>query len=680
MTTLQVANLVMPGVHLGEENPLPYFRDRSTDRAVAADASMPKEKRHLLGWETGFRVLPYRMQDTYTRQRGLITYRSVILENEFLRATFLPELGGRLVSLVHKPNDRELLCRNPVFQPANLAIRNAWFSGGVEWNIGQVGHTFTTCSPVFAAAITGAQAEPGLRLYEFERCKNLFWQIDFYLPPGSPWLIAFTRIFNPNDAETSIYWWTNTAVSEASDIRVLAPARKALFANFSGESFFDLAFGDLPYLPTLSGRDATYSLNSDFADEFFFQCDETDFPWETALDKDGGGLIEASTPRLRYRKLFCWGSHTGGRHWQEFLSPGGKAYIEIQAGLAPTQLHGLKMPARADWGWTQIFGFIHADPERVHATDWETAWKTVDASLRSRMTPEELSGIELGCRERVDLPGKEILQSASGWGALEIARRKYTPDSLSIPPSFVFPESSLGVEQSIWLDLLREGHMPEQSPEMVTGDWMVQGEWRDLLESSLKQSENRNWFTLLHLGVMKMECFDEDGAKAAWLESLDLKPSGWAWRNLAQLALRRGEEAQALACLIRAWEIYKDPGGCTALAQEYLWALCSAHHFDKALAVFNSLPEGFKRNDRIQILRARIALELGDLDTVGKMLQHEYAVVREGETELTDIWFEMCYRRHAVKTNQSLDDKTRLSVRRLNPPSASIDFRSHPEE
>ena len=141
-------------------------------------------------------------------------------------------MGGRLVSLFYKPENRELLHVNPVFQPANLAIRNAWFSGGIEWNIGQFGHTFTTCAPVFAAAIRGAQGEPGLRLYEFERCKRLFWQIDFTLPPGLPFLVAYTRVINPNPEPTSMYWWTNTAVDERPGVRVLAPARQALYGAF----------------------------------------------------------------------------------------------------------------------------------------------------------------------------------------------------------------------------------------------------------------------------------------------------------------------------------------------------------------------------------------------------------------------------------------------------------------
>ena len=62
--------------------------------------------------------------------------RVAVLENEFLRATVALDLGGRLLSLYDRRAGRELLYVNPVVQPANLALRNAWFSGGVEWNIG----------------------------------------------------------------------------------------------------------------------------------------------------------------------------------------------------------------------------------------------------------------------------------------------------------------------------------------------------------------------------------------------------------------------------------------------------------------------------------------------------------------------------------------------------------------
>ena len=234
------------------------------------------------------------MQDTYSRERVSTTFQAVVLENEHLRATFLPELGGRLVSLVHLPEERELLSRNPIFQPANLAIRNAWFSGGIEWNIGQYGHTFFTCSPVFAAEIRGPGGEPGLRLYEYERCKGLFWHIDFFLPTGSTELIAYARVVNCSRAETPFYWWTNVAVPETPGTRVLAPGKQVIYVDFSGP-VAGHGWGELPHLPTLAG-DASYSTNFTYASEYFFQLEQAPLPWEAALDEHGQGFFEASTP------------------------------------------------------------------------------------------------------------------------------------------------------------------------------------------------------------------------------------------------------------------------------------------------------------------------------------------------------------------------------------------------
>ncbi|GAI29796.1 unnamed protein product, partial [marine sediment metagenome] len=118
-----------------------------------SDRTIPDNKKELLGHEAAFRVLPYRMQDRYSRRRHPICLKQIILENDLIEAVFLPEFGGRLYSLRDKKTGKNILYRNSVFQLANLAIRNAWFSGGIEWNIGQIGHTFTTCSPVYVAKV-----------------------------------------------------------------------------------------------------------------------------------------------------------------------------------------------------------------------------------------------------------------------------------------------------------------------------------------------------------------------------------------------------------------------------------------------------------------------------------------------------------------------------------------------
>lgn len=47
-------------------------------------------------------LLPYTQQDCYDRNRVMRSFKAVILENAHLKATFIPELGGRLWSLWDK--------------------------------------------------------------------------------------------------------------------------------------------------------------------------------------------------------------------------------------------------------------------------------------------------------------------------------------------------------------------------------------------------------------------------------------------------------------------------------------------------------------------------------------------------------------------------------------------------
>ncbi len=714
MTTLTKTTLTLPAALLGPENPLPIFRDPQTDRKIPTQGSLPPEKMHLLGYETGYRILPYRMQDQYTRQRSPHAFCALILQNRFLKATFLPELGGRLVSLVDLETDRELLFFNPVFQPANLAIRNAWFAGGIEWNVAQYGHTFHTCAPVFAARIEGLQGEPGLRLYDFERCKRLYWQIDFYLPEDSRILLAYTRVLNPNPKPTSMYWWTNTAVPEEPGKRVLAPASHALYHEKH-------AFGwsNLPHLPSIDGADGTYSLNFPFANEFFFQCDEASMPWEAALDRDGYGFFEASTPRLRYRKLFCWGSHAGGRHWQEYLSQPGMAYLEIQAGLAPTQVHGLQMPAGASWDWLQVFGAVQADPQIVHGDSWEAALAETELRLSQRFqngrihASNSLRRLENACRSQADRSPKRLLHRASGWGALE-QKRRHAQGEGPISLAFKFPARTLGPEQRKWLRLLK-GKLPVDTPaqprllkgkrppafagqpvEQEPGEWMVQPEWEALLSDSLDANPEKaeTWLAWLHYGVMRMEGFDPAGAELAFRKSLACAPNAWAERCLAVLALRQERLELTLEHYRRAWQLAwqaspgKQPGEGLPPAQalplalviETLRACNQAGAYPETVYLASQLPPSLLNTDRVQVLLGRAALETDDVARLEAILAREFATIQEGETELSDLWFDLWGRRDYARAWKELKEAERSAVRLHHPPPSRIDFRSSEEK
>ena len=205
---------------------------------------------------------------------------------------------------------------------------------------------------------------------------------------------------------------------------------------------------------------------------------------------------------------------------------------------------------------------------------------------------------------------------------------------------------------------------------------MVQPEWESRLAKSLEQPAGKHWYALLHLGVMRMERFDTEGAQAAWDESLRLRPSSWAYRNLGALASRRGEIQNALDFYEQAWTL--QPAEKTlALAIEYLQLLVQAQAFERALALYNSLPAGLQAADRVQILFGWVALALGNLPGVEAVLDREYAVMREGEASLTDLWFELRALKETGKRWKDLDSDAQVEIAHRSPPPAQIDFRSN---
>ena len=416
MTALRLESLTMPAADLGSENPLSPLK---SGRVVNADFSVhddvPEDMRRNFKYGHLPNILPYTMQDGYNRQRKPREFRVAVLENDILRATFLLELGGRLWSLYHKPTQRELLTVNPVFQPANLALRNAWFSGGVEWNIGTIGHTPFTCAPLFAARVEGPNGFPVLRMYEWERIRQTPYQIDVWLPDGSPILFVRVRIINPHDHQIPMYWWSNIAVPETEDTRVIVPSEKVYFFNYKGL--------EIDPVPEHDGTDNSYPTRIGRACDFFFHIPENQRPWIAALDHNGQGLVQVSTNLLKGRKLFVWGMNAGGRKWQEFLSPNGEPYIEIQAGLARTQLEHLPMPP-GEWSWLEAYGLLESNSNLVHGNDWAQAQQAVETSLAKLISQPDLEAEFERSFAFADTPPSEIWQRGSGWGALENLRRQ----------------------------------------------------------------------------------------------------------------------------------------------------------------------------------------------------------------------------------------------------------------
>ncbi|MFB7543435.1 DUF5107 domain-containing protein [Streptomyces zaomyceticus] len=661
MTTVRRAVLTLPAAPLGPDNPLPALRAPAGPGAHAVDtrtlAELPRDMARGIGRAPLRSLLPAPVRDGYGRARTPAGLDTIVIENERLRVTVLPGLGGRIHSLHHKPTGRELLYRNPVFQPAAFALNGAWFSGGVEWNIGATGHTTLSCSPLHAATVRAPDGGPMLRLWEWERLRDLPFQVDLWLPEGSDFLYVGVRIRNPHEHPAPVYWWSNIAVPE--DRRILAPADAAWHHGY------ERGLRRVPVPVTEDGTDRTYPLNSTHAADWFYDLPEEQRRWIAALDADGTGLVQTSTDPLRGRKLFVWGTGRGGRRWQEWLTePGTPGYAEIQAGLARTQLEHLELAGGEEFSWLEAYGPLAVDPAAALGDDWPSARADVERSLAGALPRTAVDTAYTAWRESAaDAEPDEVLAAGSGWGALEVLRGGHTL------PGTPFPEATLGPDQYPWRELLRTGVLPPPAKGPGPGAPLVSGPWRDMLETAPADPS-----TEYHLGIAQWHAGDRAQAVRSWERGL--KEASVRWPLLYCLAVADQEDGHPDRAAERFTEAFADHGGdetnptttaegaavttsavteaaittsavteaaavtSAALGREALLALLGVGLSGPARDLWGRLPEHDRRSGAFRLIEARLLLAEGRRDAARAVFDEgfEVADLREGAEILGELW------------------------------------------
>ncbi|HEY9374234.1 MAG TPA: DUF5107 domain-containing protein [Streptomyces sp.] len=642
MTTVRRAELTLPGAPLGPDNPLPALRTLDRSHAVVDPrdtADLPRDMARQLGHAPLRTLLPAPLRDGYGRERAPLTLDTIVIENDRLRATVLPGLGGRIHSLHHKPTGRELVYRNPVFQPAAFALNGAWFSGGIEWNIGARGHTTLSCAPLHAAVVPAPDGGEMVRLWEWERLRDLPFQVDLWLPADSDFLYVAVRIRNPHPRAAAVYWWSNTAVPE--DRRVLAPADRAwLPHSLNGvggtPTGYERALSRVP-VPVLDGADRTYPALGPHPADYFYDVPDDSRRWIAALDETGAGLVQTSTDRLRGRKLFLWGAGRGGRRWQEWLTePGTPGYAEIQAGLARTQLEHLTMEPGEELSWLEAYGPLVADPAAVHGADWAAARETVERGLEAVLPRSAVDAAhEAWRRTGADAAPVKSLATGSGWGALEVLRAE-----LDLPGT-PFDPASLGPEQQPWLELLRTGVLPgPRAGEPSPGPTLVAAPWRDMLETAPADPA-----TEYHLGVAQWHAGDLAQAVRSWERGLQRADARWPLlRCLAVAEQEGGHPKRAAERYVEAFDDLCAAGaGDTeraALGREALTVLVDQGLTEEARAVWERLPGPARERGAFRFLEARLLLAEGRTAEARAVYDagFEVADLREGAEVLGELW------------------------------------------
>lgn len=609
--TLSFSHMSLPMANPGQKSALPdlLINVNQQNRRLA---DSQEDEGLYAGYGQRSNAYPYTQRKGYDRnlQPGILP--TAILENDALRAVFLPSLGGRLWSLTDKVADRELLYVNDVLRYSDLAVCGAWFSGGVEWNIGLIGHSPFTTEPLFTAATKTASGAPVLRMYEYEQVRGVCFQMDFWLEEENHFLNCRMRIENSSADTTPMYWWSNIAVPEDACGRIAVPATSAYTHNPQGEICKTA-------LPLPDGTDVTRYQSIAYPTDYFFDIPKQERKYIAAFSGDGYGLLQLSTQRLQGRKMFHWGHAASSHKWQEYLTETAGPYLEVQAGLAKTQYGCLPMPGNTVWEWLEQYGPIQIDPQTL-SLPLEPFQHAVSQTVEDRFMQCPPEALLANSASMAATPAK-LHSCGSGLGALENARRAAEQEK-NLPLHLDFGGGGLLAGWVSWFSGAAQA--PTQYPLAEPPAFFYGEKTYNFLEKQAEKEEAGNWLVQYQAGIGCMMQAKNEKAAFFFQRSLDLAPNPWAYHALACLRLNTGDQKGAREAILNGVSLCAD--------KLYYWMetfriLSKAGFPEEIKRLWEALPEETASNKRLTFNYISALSQSGDEEQAMELLMQNGGLV-----------------------------------------------------
>lgn len=520
----------------------------------------------------GVNIYPYPMLDFLSRDKTNRTYQTVILENDFLRLTFLPELGGKIHEVTDKTTGQPMFYVNHVIKPALIGQAGAWTSGGVEWNTGPQGHT-VGCMQYVPVVVLPREKDgsQSVAIGETERIYRTKWTVVVTLRPGRSFIEERIRIYNPTETVRPYYFWNCTAVPNTPGFQFIYPM--TLGTDHGAEKFFNW--------PVHEGKDLSRGTNyQDASSIFAWHCDQ-DFFGSYNHDLDRGVVAYANHHQLPGKKAWTWGWGGYGTMHQADLTDDDGPYNEVQTGPLLTQGEvGRLDPCEAvewkEW-WYPVHGIggftfankdlaVNAERQGTNLTLRILAsgrWKNVDVTLglpgaTDRHHPDARCDLSPGKAVTLNLPLRPHL-ATNDWLFVRFAQGENTLAHFRLP-----------------LDLPRREPPPRQ-PAPRSGTELAEAGWQDFLfarfpaaEANFRkalEADPKSVAARTGLALLRLDS-DHEAAMQEAAAALEIAPdTGLARYVRAVAAARRGEDTLALD---EAWKAALDPG--TAVAARALIA------------------------------------------------------------------------------------------------------------
>ena len=280
------------------------------------------------------RVYPYPVVETISDSKQDKTYRAVILENEYLEVTVLPELGGRIQYARDTTNGYDFVYRNDVIKPALVGLTGPWISGGIEFNWPQH-HRPTTYLPVDCKVEELADGGKAVALHDTDQMYGTQVITTIALHPGKAFIEVSAQLYNGTALPQTFLWWANPAVPVNEHTKTVMPPDVTAVMDHGKRdvSRYPIATGTYYKHDYAEGVDIGRYKNVPVPTSFMAAHSDYDFVGGYDFGVGAGILHVADHHVSPGKKQWTWGSGDFGRAWDRNLTDANGPYVELMTGV-----------------------------------------------------------------------------------------------------------------------------------------------------------------------------------------------------------------------------------------------------------------------------------------------------------------------------------------------------------
>lgn len=287
------------------------------------------------------RVYPYPIREVLTDTKVNQTYTALNLENEFIKASILPEIGGKLFTGLDKTNAYNFIYKQSAVKPVLIGMLGAWISGGIEWNVFHH-HRATSFTPVDYIIEDNPDGSVTAWVGEIELRHRMKWRVGITLHPGKSYLETTMVAYNRSPLIHSMLYFTNAGVHSNENYQVIFPPStewvtqhaKREYAGWpiAHETYNGVDFTELGSELGTDGTDISLWKNNFKQISYFAYNYEDD--WMVGYDhgKKAGTVVLGDNHTVPGKKFWTTGSGDRGKVWDQILTDGDGPELELMAG------------------------------------------------------------------------------------------------------------------------------------------------------------------------------------------------------------------------------------------------------------------------------------------------------------------------------------------------------------